>query len=79
MFVEFRSIDLRFCQTWAKDCCTLNLFTTTILLENLKLKAIAKRILYTVILFSAKMAEIHLKVVEYVQLRFDHHFWSKLR
>jgi hypothetical protein len=32
--------------------------------------------IYTVILFSTKMAEIRLKMVEYAQLKFDHLFWS---
>jgi hypothetical protein len=31
---------------------------------------------YTVILISAKMAEIHLKRVEYAQFKFYHLFWS---
>jgi hypothetical protein len=31
---------------------------------------------YTVILISAKMAEIHLKLVEYAQFKFAHLFWS---
>jgi hypothetical protein len=31
---------------------------------------------YTVILFSAKVAEIRLNMVEYAQFKIDHHFWS---
>jgi hypothetical protein len=31
---------------------------------------------YTVILISAKMGEIHLKMVEYAQFKFDYLFWS---
>jgi hypothetical protein len=34
---------------------------------------------YTVISFSAKLAEIRSKTVEYAQFKFDHHFWSNLR